>query len=85
MFGDPHLDSARWAGGGTGISDLLDLSGPELFSVANGASQTGSTIVGEGDSNSGTQGWYWTGGGGILPVNDLPRVFAVLIKHGVNF
>ncbi len=65
LFGDPHLDASRWSGGGTGISNLGDLPGPAEFSVAHAASQTGATIVGEADSNSGPQGFWWTSGGGM--------------------
>jgi len=58
-----HQDPVRWAGGGTGISDLGDLSGPEEAGEAFGASPTGSIIVGSHLSNNGKEAWRWQGSG----------------------
>jgi probable HAF family extracellular repeat protein len=70
--GDPHLDSARWPGGGTSIFDLGDLPGPASYSSANGASQNGSLIVGEGGSSSGNEAWRWTSGSGMQVLVGIP-------------
>lgn len=70
--GDPALNSARWPNGGTSIYDLGDLSGPGLVSSAEGASQDGSTIVGQGDSSSGSRAWVWTSGTGMDPLVGVP-------------
>ena len=58
-----HLDPVRWPGGGTGISDLGNLSGPQEAGEAFGASPTGSIIVGTHFSNSGKDAWRWQGSG----------------------
>lgn len=79
LFGDPALDSARWTGGGTSISGIGDLSGPAQFSVAYGASQTGSIIVGQGDSNAGNQGWWWTSSSGM---HALAGIVGAQIRSG---
>jgi probable HAF family extracellular repeat protein len=71
-FGDPHLDAARWTGGGTAIDDLGDLSGPGEVNSAWGASQNGAVIVGKGDSNNGTQAWVWTSSTGMDPLPGVP-------------
>jgi probable HAF family extracellular repeat protein len=71
-LGDPHLDAARWSGGGTGISDLGDLSGPATFNNATGASSNGAVIVGEGESSAGTQGWIWSASTGMDPLVGVP-------------
>jgi probable HAF family extracellular repeat protein len=81
LIGDPHVDAARWSGGGTSINNLGDLSGPAEFSVAHGASQTGSIIVGEGDSSSGNQGWWWSSGGGMQA---LVGIAGALVRSGAQ-
>jgi probable HAF family extracellular repeat protein len=58
-----HLDPVRWPGGGTGISDLGNLSGGEEAGEAFGASPTGSIIVGSHFSGSGKDAWRWQGSG----------------------
>jgi probable HAF family extracellular repeat protein len=70
--GAPHLDSARWPGGGTSIFDLGDLSGPASYSSAAGASQDGSLIVGEGESSSGNEAWKWTSGSSMQALVGIP-------------
>jgi probable HAF family extracellular repeat protein len=59
----PHLDPVRWPGGGTGISDLGNLSGPSELGEAFGASPTGSIIVGNHLSNFGRDAFRWQGSG----------------------
>jgi probable HAF family extracellular repeat protein len=71
-LGDPHIDAARWTGGGTSIDDLGDLSGPAELNSAWGASQNGAVIVGEGDSNAGIQAWVWTSGTGMDALPGIP-------------
>ena len=78
-FGDPHLDAARWTGGGTSIDDLGDLSGPAEVNSAWGASQNGAVIVGKGDSSTGTQAWVWTSSTGM---DALPGVPGAQIASG---
>jgi probable HAF family extracellular repeat protein len=58
-----HQDPVRWPGGGTGISDLGNLPGPQEAGEAFGASPTGSIIVGNHFSNSGKDAWRWQGSG----------------------
>ena len=67
-----HVDSARWPGGGTSIFDLGDLPGPASYSSAAGASQDGSLIVGEGESNNGTEAWKWTSGSQMQALVGIP-------------
>lgn len=81
LFGDPHIDSARWTGGGTSIDDIGDLPGPAELNSAWGASQNGSVIVGEGDSSSGNQAWVWTSGTGM---DALPGVPGAQIMSGAR-
>ena len=67
-----HLDPVRWAGGGTTLSDLGNLSGGnEEIGAAFGASQNGAVIVGNHTSSAGKDAWYWTGSGLIA----LPHLF----------
>jgi probable HAF family extracellular repeat protein len=58
-----HLDPVRWAGGGTAISDLGNLAGPQEAGEAFGASATGSLIVGTHFSNNGKDAFRWQGSG----------------------
>jgi probable HAF family extracellular repeat protein len=58
-----HLDPVRWPGGGTGISDLGNLSGGEEAGEAFGASPTGSILVGSHFSGNGKDAWSWQGSG----------------------
>ena len=58
----------RWAGGGTGISDLGNLSGGDEIGAAFGASPDGSLIVGNHMTGSGKEAFYWAGSGlNLLP------------------
>lgn len=79
LFGDPHLDAARWSGGGTSISNLGDLPGPAELNSANGASADGAVIVGEGDSNNGFEAWVWTSSTGM---DALPAVPGAQVRTG---
>lgn len=72
LFGDPHLDAARWPGGGTSIDDLGDLPGPADFNTARGASADGAVLVGEGDGSAGIEGWFWTSGSGMQALPGVP-------------
>ncbi len=67
-----HVDPVRWAGGGTTLSDLGNLAASEEVGQALGASLTGSIIVGDHESNSGKDAWYWSGSG----LNPLPHLHA---------
>src|SRR5262245_2063327 len=58
-----HLDPVRWPSGGTSLSDLGNLVGPNEIGEAFGASPTGSIIVGTHVSNSGKDAWRWQGSG----------------------
>jgi probable HAF family extracellular repeat protein len=60
-----HLDPVRWPNGGTGISDLGNLSGGQESGEAFGASTTGALIVGSHLSADGKDAWYWNGSGGL--------------------
>ncbi len=58
-----RVDPVRWPSGGTGLSDLGNLSGDLERGQANGASATGSVIGGEHTRNHGQDAWVWTGSG----------------------
>jgi uncharacterized membrane protein len=76
LFGDPYVEAARWAGGGTGISALGHLPGPGSASVAQGASSNGSVIVGESDTNDGIEAFVWTSSSGMQPLPGVPGALA---------
>ena len=84
LFGDPHLDAARWTGGGTGISDLGDLPGPAEVNGASGASSDGAVIVGSGDSSAGFEGWVWTGATGMDALPGVPGAMTGSSAFGVS-
>jgi probable HAF family extracellular repeat protein len=66
-----HVDPVRWAGGGVTLSDLGNLTASEDLGQANGASQSGSIIVGNHTSTAGKDAWYWSGSG----LNALPHIY----------
>lgn len=79
FLGSPHVNAARWAGGGTSISDLGDLTGGGEASIAYDATTTGSLIVGEGDSSAGPSAFRWTSGSGM---QSLPGLAGALHAAG---
>lgn len=67
LFGSARVNAARWAGGGTGISDLGDLPGGGQAGMAQDATTSGSVIVGDTDATAGPTGFYWNGSMHGLP------------------
>ncbi len=65
-----HVDPVRWPGGGTGISDLGNLTATQEAGEAYGASDSGGIIAGSHTSTAGRDAWYWSGSG----LNVLPRL-----------
>jgi probable HAF family extracellular repeat protein len=69
---DPFvLEAFRWTNAG-GMVGLGDLPGGDFLSFAVRVSGDGSTVVGYGESASGTEAFRWTGGGGMVGLGDLP-------------
>jgi uncharacterized membrane protein len=77
LFGSPHVNPARWAGGGTSISDLGNLPGGGDAGQANDATTTGSVIVGETDASAGPSGFYWNGS-----IHGLPGLAGAVYRTG---
>lgn len=79
-----HLDPVRWPGGGTGISDLGNLSGPQEAGEAFGASPTGSIIVGTHFSSSGKDAWRWQGSGLVALPHLIGGTIIAAEAHAVS-
>lgn len=57
---------------GFSFTTLGDLPGGSFFSLANGISRDGSTVVGASNSANGTEAFVWNAGTGMTPLGDLP-------------
>lgn len=79
-----HLDPVRWPGGGTGISDLGNLSGPQEVGEAFGASPTGSIIAGTHFSSSGKDAWRWQGSGLVALAHLIGGTIIAAEAHAVS-
>ncbi len=58
-----RVDPVRWPGGGTGLSDLGNLSGDQEIGQAIASSSNGGVIGGAHQRNHGQDAWVWTGSG----------------------
>lgn len=84
LFGDPRLHAARWPGGGTGIDDIGDLSGPATFNTAHGVSGNGGVIVGTGETSASPRGWWWSSGSGMNALPDAPGALSRSTAQAVS-
>ncbi len=63
---------------------LGDLPGGDFWSVANGVSADGMTVVGTGNAASGSEAFRWTPGGGMQGLGDLSGGFFASQAFGVS-
>jgi probable HAF family extracellular repeat protein len=78
----------RWTAG-TGMQSLGTLPGAgnmgrELYSNAQAVSADGLTVVGDGYSSNGSEGFRWTSAGGMVGLGDLPGGFFQSSAYGVS-
>jgi probable HAF family extracellular repeat protein len=66
---------------------LGDLAGGDCYSKARAVSADGTVVVGMGTSDSGSEAFLWTAGGGMVGLGDLPggysypSIFAQVLRR----